>query len=104
MTKNEKAIANLANKDITAVETNATVYVVVGDVQLELAEYEINFNAKEYEETNTYEIKVTGSGTQEELVDALRDLANSLEDSTSETIVKVDWQDSILITRVVAED
>jgi hypothetical protein len=103
MTKNEKAIANLANKDITAVETNNTVYVVIGDVQLELAEYEINFNAREYEETITYELKVSGNGTQEELINALRDLVSSLENSTSETIVKVDWEDSILVTSVKAD-
>lgn len=49
MTQNEKAIANLAEKGIQAIEENRTVYVCINDVQLELAIYEIEYQEKEYE-------------------------------------------------------
>lgn len=52
MTQNQKAIAQLENIDIDARETNGTVYVCVGDVELELAQFEIDFRAKEYDEEN----------------------------------------------------
>lgn len=50
MTKNEKAVAQLGNCGIEATIENDTVYVVVDDTQLELAEFEINFRAKCYDE------------------------------------------------------
>lgn len=50
MTKNQKAVNILASKDITAKEENDTVYVFIGDVQLELAEYEITYQSNCFDE------------------------------------------------------
>ena len=50
MTKNEKTIANLADKDISCRETNGTVYVCINDTELELAQYEIDYQANDYDE------------------------------------------------------
>lgn len=49
MTQNEKALQNLEDIDIQAKEENGTVYVVIGDSQLELSEFEIEYQAKEYD-------------------------------------------------------
>ena len=51
MTKNQKAIENLEEKNISALEDNGTVYVLINEVPLELAQYEIDFQAKEYDES-----------------------------------------------------
>ena len=48
--KLKKAKAELENKGITAVLENDTLYVKIDEVQLELAEFEINFQAKLYDE------------------------------------------------------
>lgn len=50
MNKLEKAQKNLETKDINTVIQNGTLYVVVGSVEMELAVFEIEFNAKEYDE------------------------------------------------------
>lgn len=50
MTKNEKAVSVLSDKGIDARVENDTVYVVVNDYSLELAQFEIDFQADEYEE------------------------------------------------------
>ena len=42
------AILNLESKGITAKRENSTVYVCIGDVELELADYEICFQADEW--------------------------------------------------------
>lgn len=52
MTDNQKCIAQLEDIGISCVEENGTVYVNIDDVQLELAEYEIKFRAKLYDEEN----------------------------------------------------
>lgn len=45
----EKAQENLEDKDIwTSIENN-TLYVIIGDTKLELAEFEIEYQAKEYD-------------------------------------------------------
>jgi hypothetical protein len=49
MNKNEKAVARLSNIDIEAKVENDTVYVQIGDTSLELAEFEIDYQAKEYD-------------------------------------------------------
>lgn len=49
MTRNEKAVAQLESMDIEAKVENDTVYVCIGDTALELAEFEINYQAKEYD-------------------------------------------------------
>lgn len=49
MTQNEKAVANLESKEIAAFEDNNTVYVYVGEVPLEIAIFEIEFQANEYD-------------------------------------------------------
>jgi hypothetical protein len=50
MTNNQKAINMLVSKDITAQEENDTVYVRAGNVQLEISEFEINFQAERFDE------------------------------------------------------
>ena len=50
MTLQEKAVANLLEKGIDAFEDNDTVYVYVGDVPLEIAIYEQEYQAREYDE------------------------------------------------------
>ena len=50
MTKNQKAVANLEEKDIDAKIENNTVYVVIGGTELELSDYEINYQSNEYDE------------------------------------------------------
>lgn len=50
MTDLEKAKAQLEDCGITTNIENNTLYVCIDDVQLELAEFEINFRAKLYDE------------------------------------------------------
>ena len=54
MSKNEKAVLNLKSKGIEAKLENDTVYVVIGDCELEIAEFEIDFQAQEYDEELEY--------------------------------------------------
>lgn len=49
MTQNEKAIEQLKSLDINAYEENDTVYVLIGEVALELSDFEIEFRAKLYD-------------------------------------------------------
>lgn len=49
---NKKCIKQLASIGIEAIEQNGTVYVTIGDVQLELAQFEIEFRAKLFDEEN----------------------------------------------------
>jgi len=49
MTKNDKAITRLGSLGIVAKSDNGVVYVVIGDVELELSEFEVNFQVEEYE-------------------------------------------------------
>jgi hypothetical protein len=50
MTRNEKAVTMLEENGITAHIENDTVYVTVEDCQLELAEFEIEFQASRWDE------------------------------------------------------
>ncbi len=50
MTLNEKAVANLEEKDIQAKIANDTVYVIIGWTELELSEFEIKYQANEFDE------------------------------------------------------
>jgi|TARA_R110000822_G_scaffold213107_10_gene348472 hypothetical protein len=49
MTNNQKAVTRLESIDISAFEDNDTVYVDIDGTKLEIAEYEINFQAREYD-------------------------------------------------------
>ena len=49
MTKNEKALENLKNLDIDAKIENGTVYIVIGDSSFEISQYEIDYQAKEFD-------------------------------------------------------
>lgn len=49
MTKNEKALENLKNLDIDATIENGTVYIVIGDSSFEISQYEIDYQAKEFD-------------------------------------------------------
>ena len=50
MSKNQKALAQLKSINIDSKIENDTVYVFVGDVQIEIAQFEIDFRAKLYDE------------------------------------------------------
>jgi hypothetical protein len=55
----EKAIARLASNDIQAFITNGSVYVHVGyDMQLEISEFEVNYQAERYDEENEDELTI----------------------------------------------
>jgi len=45
---NERAVLNLQEKGISAKEENDTVYIIIGDVELELAQFEIEYQARDY--------------------------------------------------------
>jgi hypothetical protein len=47
MSKIEKALANLEKKGITAKFQNNTIYVVIGDYELEISQFEIDFQANQ---------------------------------------------------------
>ena len=50
-----------------------------------------------------FEIKVTGSGTKNEIGDALRQLATSIE-TTSNMVVSREFEDAILMTEIIEAD
>lgn len=53
MNKFEKAILNLENKGISArLEGDDSIYVYIADTEVEISEFEINFQANEYDELN----------------------------------------------------
>ena len=52
MDKLEKAQKNLEGKDIPSKIQNDTLYVYVNDTMLQLAQYEIEYQANEYAENN----------------------------------------------------
>lgn len=49
LTQNEKAVSNLEGLDINAKIENDTVYVIIGDTELELSEFEIKYQADEFD-------------------------------------------------------
>ena len=49
MNRNEKAIANLETLDIQAKLENYTVYVIIGGNELELSDFEIEYQANEFD-------------------------------------------------------
>ena len=49
------AISNLEDRGITAVEKYGVVYAVIDDIELELSDHEINYNAKEWLEKKNAE-------------------------------------------------
>ena len=49
MNRNEKEIANLETLDIQAKLENYTVYVIIGDNELELSDFEIEYQANEFD-------------------------------------------------------
>ena len=49
MTLFEKALANLDDIGVSAFEDNDTIYVYCGETPLEIAIYEIEFQANEYD-------------------------------------------------------
>jgi hypothetical protein len=57
MSYHDKAVKRLESLDISAVIENDTVYVVIGDTKLELAEFEIEYQSNEYDKMveNGYE-------------------------------------------------
>ena len=57
MNRLEKAVANLETRDIFAKIENNTVYVTIGWTDLELSDYEIDYQAGEWDETHTFIIQ-----------------------------------------------
>ena len=57
MNTEEKAVAQLKSNGVSAHIENDTVYIAIGDDQFEIAEFEINYQAKIYDENNTPELK-----------------------------------------------
>lgn len=49
MTRNKKAISYLESCGISAKEDNGEVYVFINDRQLEISNFEVAFNANQYE-------------------------------------------------------
>jgi hypothetical protein len=49
MTRFQKAIANLDNNGITAFEEDGVIYVEVNEYNLEISQFEISFQADEYD-------------------------------------------------------
>lgn len=47
-----------------------------------------------------YGIKITGSGTPQQLADALRTVADSIESSTPYMLDGAEWEDPILMTEI----
>jgi len=58
MNRNEKAIANLETLDIQAKLENYTVYVIIGDNELELSDFEIEYQANEFDKKKEEEYLV----------------------------------------------
>lgn len=58
LTQNEKAIANLEGLDVNAKIENGTVYVIIGDNVLELSEFEIKYQADEFDKKKEEEYLV----------------------------------------------
>lgn len=50
-----------------------------------------------------YEIKITGSGTKEQLEHSLRELARSIQDAKGDAELDgAEWEDAILMTEIKA--
>ena len=49
MTRNKKAVQSIIEKGVSAYETNNTVYIEVDGISFEIAEFEIEFQARDYD-------------------------------------------------------
>jgi hypothetical protein len=49
LTQNEKAVSNLESLDVNAKIENDTVYVIIGFNELELSDFEIKYQADEFD-------------------------------------------------------
>lgn len=47
-----------------------------------------------------YNIKITGSGTRDEIVEALKNVLTSIDESNVAVLDGAEWEDSILITEI----
>lgn len=47
-----------------------------------------------------YEIKITGSGTRQQIIDSLKDLRKAIKDANPFDLENWDWADFILIVKV----
>lgn len=59
MTKNEKVIARLESMDIYARTNNETVYVFINDTELELSQFEVDYQARCYDEEEEVCLNIT---------------------------------------------
>lgn len=49
LTQNEKAVSNLESLDVDTKIENDSVYVIIGSNELELSEFEIKYQADEFD-------------------------------------------------------
>lgn len=55
LTKNQKAISRLESISVNAKEENDTVYVIIEDTELELSQFEIDYQANCFDEESEEE-------------------------------------------------
>jgi hypothetical protein len=51
----------------------------------------------------TYYINITGSGTAKEIIDSLRELVNSIENTPIELMDCSEFEDKILMSSIISE-
>lgn len=114
-----------ADNDISAINPDGTVlrfgtdlvdiYSLVDDVVIPLADAislldELNNRIANSEvpiTMPTFEIKITGSGTIQQLKKALKEVIRSLEDAEDQNywqLDKAEWEDETLLTKVTREE
>jgi hypothetical protein len=49
---------------------------------------------------NNYAIKITGSGSKDEIVEALEGLINSIKESSEQELESKEWEDQTLVTEI----
>jgi hypothetical protein len=52
---------------------------------------------------NNYAIKITGSGSKDEIVEALEGLINSIKESSEQELESAEWEDGFLNTEIHEE-
>jgi hypothetical protein len=58
LTQNEKAVSNLESLDVDTKIENDSVYVIIGSNELELSEFEIKYQADEFDKKKEEEYLV----------------------------------------------
>ena len=91
MTNLEKAQEQLEGCGVQTNIENNTLYVYVDDIQLEIAEFEINFRAKLYDESNeSNEVNKTYKQLNEEFGKLSEEFKNVIEDTVRKILKEHD--------------